>query len=118
MSQTTKIELPSLVRQSDEVISADLDGQAVMMHLESYEYFGLDDIATQIWEMIGEPMSVANLCNQLLPEYGVERTTGEQDVLAYLNDLLKDDLVSIVDTKLAKVGAVREPPLHALHLNP
>ncbi len=96
MSQTTKIELTTLVQQSDEVISADLDGQAVMMHLESYEYFGLDDIATPIWEMIEEPISVTALCDQLLPDYDVERATGEQDVLAYLNDMLSDGLVSVV----------------------
>jgi len=99
MSQTKKIELATTVMQSEQVISADLDGEAVMMHLERYEYFGLDDIATQIWEMIEEPMSVADCCNQLLPEYDVDRLTGERDVLVCLNGLLKDGLVSIVETK-------------------
>jgi hypothetical protein len=66
------------------------------VYLESYEYFGLDDIATQIWELIDQPMSVAELCNQLLSEYDIERPTGEQDVLVCLNGLLKDGLVSIV----------------------
>ena len=96
MSQTTKIELATLVKQSDEVISADLDGQAVMMHLERYEYFGLDDIATPIWEMIEEPISVTDLCDHLLPNYDVDRATGEQDVLAHLNDMLRDGLVNVV----------------------
>jgi hypothetical protein len=99
MNQTNKIELATLVKQSDDVISADLDGQAVMMHLESYKYFGLDDIATPIWEMIQEPISVAELCNQLLPEYDGQRPPGEQDVLAYLNGLLRKGRVNIVDTK-------------------
>ena len=96
MNQTKKIELATIITQSDEVISADIDGEAVVMHIENYKYFGLDDIATQIWEMIEEPMSVADLCNQLLPEYEVGRLTGERDVLVCLNGLLKDDLVSIV----------------------
>ena len=96
MTQITNIELSTLVQQSEEVISADLGGQAVMMHLERYEYFGLDDIATPIWEMIEEPISVTALCDQLLPNYDIDRATGEQDILAHLNDMLRDDLVSIV----------------------
>ena len=81
------------------VISADLDGEAVMMHLESYKYFGLDEIASQIWQMMSQPMSVANLCNQLLSQYNVDRATCERDVLTYLNGLLNDGLLTIVPTK-------------------
>ena len=99
MSKTIKIELSTTVMQSSEIISADLDGQIVMMHLERYQYFGLDDIGTQIWEIIEDPISVAELCNQLLPQYDVDRATGVTDLLAYLNDMLNDGLVTIVPTK-------------------
>ena len=99
MNQTIKIELPTTVMQSSTIISADLGGEAVMMQLESYRYFGLDEIATQIWEMMSEPISVANLCDQLLLQYEVERATCERDLLAYLNGLLNDGLLAILPTK-------------------
>lgn len=97
MSQT--ITTTTTLMQNPMVISADLDGEAVMMHLESYKYFGLDEIASQIWQMMSQPMSVANLCNQLLSQYNVDRATCERDVLTYLNGLLNDGLLTIVPTK-------------------
>jgi hypothetical protein len=59
-------------------------------------YYGMDSVARRIWELIAEPRRVADLCDQLIVEYAVERQVCERDVCAFLAELNKEALIRIV----------------------
>lgn len=77
----------STVRRVDDVTSADVDNELVMMRLESNGYFGLDTIGRRIWELMAEPRAVSQICAKLQEEYDVSDEECERDVLHYLREL-------------------------------
>ena len=83
--QTTIIRNPRL-------IAADMDGDTVMMSIESGEYFGLGGVGTRIWELIATPHTLAQLVTAICAEYDVDAATCEADVRRFLDDLLSNGL--------------------------
>ena len=75
------------VHRVNDVMTADVDNELVMMRLESNGYFGLDAIGRRIWELLDEPRTVAQLCALLCEEYEVSAEECERDLLHYLKEL-------------------------------
>lgn len=88
-----QLDRNSIVRRVDDVMSAEVDNEMVMMRLESNGYFGLDDIGRRIWELLGEPRPVADICAELRAEYEVGEEECERDVLRYLRELNEHGLL-------------------------
>lgn len=82
-----QLDRNSIVRRVDDVMSAEVDNEMVMMRLESNGYFGLDDIGRRIWELLAEPRPVADICTELRAEYEVDEEECERDILRYLHEL-------------------------------
>ncbi|MBS1157645.1 MAG: Coenzyme synthesis protein (PqqD) [Proteobacteria bacterium] len=94
------ITIDSIIRRNDELLTAEVDGELVMMSIASGQYFGLDDIGARIWELLGEPLKIAELCIRLAQEYAVETSVCERDVLALLHTMEKHDMI-IISTDIA-----------------
>ena len=92
----TLINLDTLVTQADDVISAEIEDEIVMLRLESDAYYHTDDIGAEIWRRIAEPTTVRALCEQLLELYEVEPETCQADVLAFLQEAHSEGTVRIV----------------------
>ena len=52
------MSLESRVRIPESVLFQELDGEAVLLHLESGVYFGLDPIGTRMWHLLEESESL------------------------------------------------------------
>lgn len=92
------ILLSSVVVCSDENLSCDLQGEAVVLNLKSGTYFGLNPLGTRIWELIREPAKVSDVHQQLLEEYEVDSGLCQSELLSFLNHLLANDLIKIQGT--------------------
>ncbi|MBF0498456.1 MAG: lasso peptide biosynthesis PqqD family chaperone [Deltaproteobacteria bacterium] len=90
------ISSASIISRSQDVVSGNIDGEIVMMHIKAGMYYGLDDVASRIWELTEEPLRVDTLIDRLLDEYNVDRTTCERDVLDFLEDLHQGNILEIV----------------------
>jgi hypothetical protein len=55
-----------VVVASDDQISRDLDGEAVILNMKSGVYCGLNEVGAHIWQLIQEPMSVGHIRDILL----------------------------------------------------
>ncbi len=95
--EARKIEAATMLTRSEDILDAEIDGEAVMMSIEKGEYYGLDKIGSEIWEMLAEPRSLAQLCDALLERYDVGPEECERDVVAFLETLLADGSVLIPD---------------------
>jgi hypothetical protein len=90
------ITAETIISRSREVVSSDIDGEVVMMSIEQGNYYGMDPIASRIWELVGDKIKVADLIGILTAEYQVTGRECENDVLAFLNELLSEKLIEIV----------------------
>ena len=85
----------AMITRSEEAVSAEVDGTAVMMSVNSGKYFGLDEIATKIWDLLEEPKDVNTICNELLNEYEIDEESCRKDVDNFLTQLLEEKLITI-----------------------
>lgn len=86
----------SSVRQSSDQVSCDLDREVVLLNIKNGDYYNFDDIASDIWRSLGEPMTIRTLVDRQLGKYRAAPEQCEQDVLDFLEELLGDGLIEIV----------------------
>jgi hypothetical protein len=87
-------ETTTIVR-SPAVLSAEVDGEIVMMSIEQGRYFGLDDIGSDIWKRIEQPCSFAALVDALAADYDGDRGTIAADVTTLLTRMAEQDVVRL-----------------------
>ncbi len=86
----------SRVRRIHDVLDTEIDDQTVMMDIEQGTYFGLSKTATRIWAILAEPMVISDLCDRLTDEFEVPREQCQQQVVAFLGNLLDRGLLQVV----------------------
>ena len=90
------IKLNTIIKQRDDILVQNLDEDVVMANIDNGHYYGVDKSSRRIWELLENPLSVADLCTQVLEEYNVDRETCEKDVLTFVNELAKEGLIQVV----------------------
>ena len=85
----------TLISRSPSVLTAEVDGEIVMMSIEQGRYFGLDDIGSDIWKRIEQPCSFASLIDRLAADYDADRATIAADVHALLGRMAAQDVVKL-----------------------
>lgn len=91
------VQLDNHVVKIDAFISAEIMDETVMMSVEKGQYFGLNPVASRIWEVLAEPIQVSALCDQLRKEFDVDLETCRQDVLDLLQKLLRWEMIRVLD---------------------
>ena len=97
MTAHDNIFLNTTVVASKEQASADLGDEAAILNLKDGVYYGLDPVGARIWKLIQTPRTVREVRDTLLEEYDVEVDRCEEDLIALLQQLAKNDLIDIVD---------------------
>ena len=82
----------ALVVRNPRLIAADMDGDTVMMSIESGEYFGLGGVGSRVWELLEKPHSAAQLASAICAQYEVDAATCEADIIRFLDELLANGL--------------------------
>ncbi len=80
-------------------ISADLDGEVVLLSIDNGRYYNMNPVASRIWALVERPIAVAALIDLLVGEFEVERAICQQEVLAFLRELHADGLVRTSDVR-------------------
>lgn len=87
---------PTFIRSSD-IVEADIDGEKVMMDIESGHYYGLDVVASRIWQLLEQPLSLNVLVDTLTSEFDVSPEKCREDIEPFLNDMLENNIISLQD---------------------
>ncbi len=85
----------SVLCRSAGPLAAEVDGEVVLMSLERGNYYGLDEIGSDIWRRLEQPIRVADLVTALTADYDGDPAMIERDVLDLLTRLLDNGLVEL-----------------------
>jgi hypothetical protein len=77
-----------LIAQREGWIAAWVDENLIMMHAESKFYLNLTGSGGRIWELLGLPRSISDLCETLGREFAIEPDAARLEVLPFLHQLL------------------------------
>jgi hypothetical protein len=85
-----------LCRYADK-LSTELDGETVILELESGTYSGLDEVGTSIWKLLEQPISFQEICREIMAEYDVETDVCRTDLIAFFHELAGSGLISVTN---------------------
>lgn len=83
----------SVPQVADHVVFRELEGEAVILDLESGTYFGLDAVGTQIWRGLDRRDSIEAIVTALVETYDVDRDTADGDVRRLMTQLVDRGLL-------------------------
>ena len=87
------IPFESRVRVPEDVLLSELEGESVLLNLETETYFGLDEVGTRMWAAITGADSVQTAYDALQKEYEVDPEQLREDLRALLDKLLEKGLL-------------------------
>ena len=85
--------MPRHLRISDAVVVRDLDGESVILNIESGIYFGLDRIGTRVWQLIEAHGDVDAIVRVMEHEYDADPQTLRADAEALVAALVEKRLI-------------------------
>jgi len=88
------------------VLVRHLDGESVMLNLETEKYFGLDATGTRMWQLVTAAPSVDAAYAQLLEEFEVEPDLLRANLTELLSRLLENGLLSVAADNVGTIPAV------------
>ena len=84
----------TMIAQSGKALSTMVDGEAVLIGIETGRYYGLDAVGTAIWNRIEQPCSFGDLCAGLAGEFDGDPAVIADETRVFLTQLIERDLVS------------------------
>jgi len=89
------MDLNSKVKFADTVFAQEVDGEMVLLDMNSENYFGLDEVGTAIWQAMQENESLTEVFAILLAQYEVEDEVLKKDLLAFVEKLQESGLLEV-----------------------
>jgi len=89
------MNLDQQVTFSETVFAQEVDGEMVLLDMESENYFGLDEVGTAIWQAMQEYGNLQEVFNTLLEQYDVEAEVLEHDLADFISKLVESGLVEV-----------------------
>lgn len=80
---------------AETVFAQEVDGEMVLLDMESENYFGLDEVGTAIWQAMQEYGTLQEVLNALLEQYDVEAEVLENDLSSFVDKLLESGLIEV-----------------------
>ena len=88
------IALNTRLSRNDEILHAVVNAdELVMMSISASSYYGLSGVGVRIWELLEQPMTVAELCAHLCEEFEVDAQICEVEVLKFAAELANNGVV-------------------------
>lgn len=86
----------SHVIRSPDLIATEMDGDIVMMHVRSGQYFGISGVGPRLWALLEHPMTIEQMTDTIVSEYKVDEQTCRGDILIFVQALLDQGAAQII----------------------
>jgi Coenzyme PQQ synthesis protein D (PqqD) len=96
------VTLDTVLVQDKEPRAAELESEVVLLSLREGAYFGLNEVASEIWRMLAEPCRVEQMFDVLLENHEVDAETLERDVTPFLQTLVDYRLLRMLEPGQAR----------------
>jgi len=80
--------LDATVAPSDDAVFRELEGESVLLNLETGMYYGLDVVGTRAWQLAAADGSLRSVRDRLAEEYDAAPDVIERDLLSLADALV------------------------------
>jgi hypothetical protein len=92
---TGALTLDDVVVRASELVDIKIEEGQIILSVQNGRYYGMTDIGQRIWQLITSPISIRAICDTLLEEYDIVRPTCESQVLKFVQELSKENIIEI-----------------------
>jgi coenzyme PQQ synthesis protein D (PqqD) len=85
----------TLITRRSGLLAAAVREETIMMDIESGQYYGLDDIGSEIWQRLESPRKFGDLIDGLVTEYDADRSVIAEDVRKLLSIMAEHKVVTL-----------------------
>jgi hypothetical protein len=89
------IPFSARTRVPDGILFRELDGESVILSLDSETYFGLDEVGTRTWELLRAGPTIQAAYEVLCAEYDVGGEQLRRDLQDLLEELITHKLIEV-----------------------
>jgi len=88
------MDLSKRLEFSENLFVQEVDGELVLLDMQSENYFGLDAVASKIWQILNADKSLAETAEILQEIYDVDESTLRRDLETFVQQLLDNGLAT------------------------
>jgi hypothetical protein len=88
-----ELTLNDRVAIPDSVIAREVDGETVLLNLDTGVYFGLDAVGTAIWRAIQEDGRLVHAAAAVERDYDVDPSVARADLFRLIGEMLAKGLL-------------------------
>lgn len=100
------LEFANRVVIPSHVLVRCLDGESVLLNLETEKYFGLDSTGTRMWELVTTSPTIELAYGRLVEEFDVEPELLRNHLGELLSELRENGLLNIVPADVGTTPAI------------
>lgn len=82
-----------VLRSSDDVLVRALDGEAVLLDMQSGKYFGLNEVGARVWQLMETGSNVGAIRAAVVAEFEVDEAQAAEDLASLVAELERRGLV-------------------------
>ncbi len=94
--------MPQEFMAADGVLFQTVADESVLLNINDNRYYGLDDVATRMWQLLMEYGDEEAVIRQILDEYDVEEPVLREDFAALIAEMEQNGLIKQVDGRQGK----------------
>jgi hypothetical protein len=89
------MDLSTKIARSDNFIHNVIDGELVMMNIETGSYVSMNNTGKIIWEQLENAKTVNEIISDLLNQFTIERSQCEADVIPFIEKMIEQSIVVV-----------------------
>ena len=92
------VKLPKKVSAHPSVVVQEVEDELVLLHMETEQYFSLDDVGTAMYKHLVETTSVEEAVTALIKEYDATEAKIRYDLAQLIDKLVAAQLLTVLET--------------------
>jgi hypothetical protein len=88
-----ELNFHTLISRADNVLAASVDGEIVLMSIERGSYYGLENTARCIWDLLESPKRLEDLCALIKQKYRDKDGIIDRDVMRFVAEMANEAIV-------------------------
>lgn len=85
----------SKLKTSKEVLSREIEGETVLLNVETGIYFGLDATGTAVWNALQKKNRFGDIMKAVQDQFEVDPKTCREDLTRFISSLEKHGLLQV-----------------------
>lgn len=78
---------------------SEIKGEGVILSLKNGKYYGVNSVGSSIWQAIQNPATLPEIEAAVTQEYDVDQKTCRQEVVTFLERMVNEELVEVLNEK-------------------